>query len=310
MKRPLALMLLTLIAGGNASAQVPPPGQERAPAREHSIHNAHNFPLNAGMTENGMELRGVARTSPDSATWRSDDGLSVSRTNQPQGVVLSVSRSTTFREPDAVAAWRKCADTLAEQAAHLAIFHHGLVRSEAPRSDRPFDIAVILSEPMADPNDRRSIMLECVVQPERPEAILTISYRVSPAERGRALERQWVHRIADVVQRTHPRYRLGSGESGTLAMFRAYDCLFVFDASDANPQQNTGYFNFDLTRAGRIVASSADEVAVIAGAGSRSILTIDARSLAEADRIILTGLLQIIGRRCEAARSSRTAGEL
>ena len=308
MKRLFALMMLTLTAGSAASAQVTPAPPE-APARDHSIHNAHNFPLNAGMTENGMELRGVARSSTDSATWQSGDGLSVWRTNLPQGVILSVSKSTTFRGPDAVAAWRQCADRLAQRAAYLAEFHHRLTRTEAPRGDRPFDIAVILSERMAEADDRRSILLECVVQPERSEAVLTISYRVSPAERWRALEQLWAHTIAEVVERARPRYRLGSGESGTLAMFRAYGCVFIFDASDANPQANTGYFRFDLTRAGRVAAPSSDEVTVIAGEEGPSTLTVDARSLTETDRTILTGLLQVIGRRCEAARASRDAGD-
>jgi hypothetical protein len=297
-----ALALLTLAAAGNAAAQVPP-ALPAAPARDHSIHNAHNFPLNAGMTENGMELRGVARTPADPSVWRSNDGLSVWRTNVPQGVVLSVSQSTVFRERDVVAAWRRCADTLARQAAYLADFHHGLVRSEPPRSDRPFDIAIVLTEPMADPGDRRSIALECVVEPERPEAVLTISYRASPTERRRALERVWVEAVAEVVQRTRPRYRLGSGETGTLAMFRAYDCLFVFEASDADPQRNRGYFHFDLAQAGRVSASAADEVSIVAHVPRPLSLTIDARSLAEADRTRLTGLLQILGRRCEAARA-------
>jgi hypothetical protein len=258
------------------------------------------------MTENGMELRGVARASPNSVTWRSVEGhsihgLSVWRTNMPQGVVVSVSRLTTFREADAAAAWRKCVDTLGRHASYLAVFHNGLIRTDAPGSPRPFNLAVVLSERLTDPDERRSIMLECVAQ--RAEAVFTVTYRVSPAERWEALERQWAHAVAGVVQRTRPHYRLGSGETGTLATFRLYGCQFHFDASDADPQAGTGYFRFDLTRSGRVATRAAHEVSVIGEEGDRSMLTIDAGPLARADRILLTDLLRILGRRCEAARA-------
>jgi hypothetical protein len=287
------------MAWTSASAQVPP--QDAAPLKEHIIHNAHNFPLNAIVSEQGMGLRGVSRPSPGATTWGSDQGLSVWRTNEP-GIILSVSKATRFREVDAASARRKCVEALVARADNMLFFQSGLARSEEPRADRPMDHAVVLSERMRDPTDRRSILMECIVEPERSEAVFTITHRVSPAERMRAFERQSEHNIAEIIQRTRPVYRLSSGETGRLRVLRLHGCSFIFVVAAPPREAVIREIKFDLAGTGRLGIRLDRDVTLFGGDRAAS-MTIDMGPLVQSDRTRLAGLLTMIGERCEAVRA-------